>query len=100
MINVGGRIEREYGLGRMRTDLMVEWGEQRQREVIECKLRRNGLQRTIDEGLKQIDGYMERCGTERGHLVIFDRSEDRSWDEKVFRRDESVGTHQVTVWGM
>ncbi len=100
VINAGGRIEREYGLGRMRTDLLVEWGEHRQREVIECKLRRNGMQRTIDEGLKQIDAYMERCGTDCGHLVIFDRSEERSWDEKVFRCEASVGTRQVTVWGM
>ncbi len=100
VINAGDRIEREYGLGRMRTDLLVEWGEHRQREVIECKLRRNGLQRTIDEGLKQIAAYMERCGTDCGHLVIFDRSEERSWDEKVFRREASAGTRQVTVWGM
>ena len=25
IVNSGGRIEREYGLGRMRTDLLVVW---------------------------------------------------------------------------
>ncbi|MEZ5578228.1 MAG: hypothetical protein R3F36_01280 [Candidatus Competibacteraceae bacterium] len=25
IVNGGGRIEREYGLGRMRTDLLVMW---------------------------------------------------------------------------
>ena len=100
VVNSGGRIEREYGLGRGRTDLMIEWGPRRQREVIECKLRRKSLERTIAEGLEQLGGYMQRCGTAEGHLVIFDRSEDRSWDEKVFRREESVDGRKVTVWGM
>ena len=102
VVNAGGRIEREYGIGRMRTDLMVVWGEgdTRQKEVIECKLRRNGLERTIQEGLSQIGAYMERCGVDEGHMVVFDRSEKRSWDDKVFRREETVGDRRVTVWGM
>ncbi len=98
--NAGGRIEREHGLGRMRTDLLVEWGPQRQREVIECKLRRSGLERTVEEGLAQIGGYMDRCGAASGHLVVFDRSEQRSWDEKLFRREASAGARKVIVWGM
>jgi len=100
VINSGGRIEREYGLGRMRTDLLIEWGELRQKEVVECKLRKNGLERTLTDGLKQVGAYMQRCGTGSGHLVIFDRSEKRSWDEKVFRREETVDGKKVTVWGM
>ena len=43
---------------------------------------------------------MDRCAAEVGHLVIFDRSEDKSWDEKVFRRRESAGGTDITVWGM
>ncbi len=100
VVNAGGRIEREYGLGRMRTDLLVEWGPQRQREVIECKVRRGGLERTIGEGLAQLGRYMERCGAATGHLVVFDRAAERSWDEKVFRREASAGSRKVTVWGM
>ena len=39
IVNSGGRIEREYGLGRMRTDLLIVWpqGEQTRRFVVECK---------------------------------------------------------------
>ncbi len=100
VVNSGGRIEREYGLGRGRTDLMIEWGPRRQREAVECKLRRKSLERTIAEGLEQLGAYMQRCGTASGHLVVFDRSEKRSWDEKVFRREESADGRKVTVWGM
>ncbi len=45
IVNAGGRVEREYAAGSMRTDLLVVWhvGEVRQRVVIECKLRRRVL---------------------------------------------------------
>jgi len=100
VVNSGGRIEREYGVGRMRIDLMIEWGPRRQREAVECKLRKNGLERTVAEGLGQLGECMRRCGVAEGHLVVFDRSEDRSWDEKAFRREQSVDGRKVTVWGM
>ncbi len=113
IVNGGGRIEREYGLGRMRTDLLIVWplgaraagtsgrydGES-QKVVVECKLLRRGPDETLREGLKQTRAYMDRCAAAEGHLVIFDRGADRSWDEKVYRRDEAEGGAPVTVWGM
>ncbi len=100
VVNAGGRIQREYGLGRWRTDLLVVWGEGRQKAIIECKLRHKGLERTIEEGVSQTVKYMDICGTNDGHLVIFDRSENRTWDEKIFRRQQTVEEKSVTVWGM
>ena len=41
----------------------------------------------------------DRCAAEAGHLVIFDRDEARSWDEKVFCRRESANGVEVLVWG-
>jgi hypothetical protein len=33
-------------------------------------------------------------------LVIFDRTSGKAWDEKLFKRSETVqGTH-IDVWGM
>ena len=113
IVNGGGRLEREYGLGRMRTDLLLVWplvaspaqpqaGTRRamQQVVIECKVLHRGLERTLREGLAQTRAYMDRSGAAEGHLVVFDRTEGRSWDEKVFRRDEVEGGIPVTVWGM
>ena len=93
IVNGGGRIEREYGLGRGRTDLLILWpqGNRVRRFVVECKVLHKSLERTIRDGLEQTARYMDRCATESGHLVIFDRDEGRSWDEKVFCRRESVG---------
>ena len=74
VINGGGRISREYGLGRRRTDLAIEWPLQRlppssergagvegepnwhgpvQRIVIELKLLRGSLESVIAQGLEQ-----------------------------------------------
>ena len=102
IVNGGGRIEREYGLGCGRTDLLILWpqGDGVRRLVVECKVLRKGLERTIGEGIEQTAGYMDRCAAEAGHLVVFDRDEGRSWDEKVFCRRESARGVEVMVWGM
>ena len=126
IVNGGGRIEREYGLGRMRTDLLVIWpikeqnmddrqqitegiGYQAssicypvkiQRVVIELKILYKSMAKTIDTGLKQTWEYMDRCRADEGHLVIFDRSTKKSWKKKRFVMEKSFQEHSITVWGM
>ena len=108
IVNGGGRIEREYGLGRGRTDLLILWPQQGRPEphavarfVIECKVLRGSRERTIRDGVSQTAGYMDRCAADRGHLVVFDRTEGKPWDEKIFHRVERTGEHPpITVWGM
>ena len=102
IVNSGGRIEREYGLGRGRTDLLIVWpqGEQTRLFVVECKVLHKGLEQTIAEGLEQTAEYMDRCAAEAGHLVIFDRREGRRWADKVFhdRRAADSGV-EIDIWG-
>ena len=97
----GGRVAREYGLGRGRTDLLIAWprdsGERR--FVVECKILRQGLESTIRSGLAQTAEYMDRCAAEEGHLVIFDR-EKRLWKDRVFQQNEVVNGLPIYVWGM
>ena len=109
IINGGGRIEREYSLGRRRTDLLIQWPQggrwdpgKVSKHVIECKALRSGrgLDTAIKEGLKQTAWYMDRSGAESGHLVVFDQRPGKSWEERLFRREEFVGETRVTVWGM
>ena len=98
-----GRIEREYGLGLGRTDLLILWPQEgRTRKfVVECKVLRRSLEATVADGLEQTAGYMDRCAAEAGHLVIFNRDDDTSWEERVFRerRRASDGV-EIDVWGM
>jgi hypothetical protein len=102
IVNGGGRIEREYGLGRMRTDLLVTWFHPGgvQKAVIELKLLHKSLEQTLQTGLQQTWEYLDRCGAGEGHLVIFDRTPGKSWEDKLFQREEAVRDKAITVWGM
>ena len=102
IVNGGGRIEREYALGRGRTDLLIVWpqGGRERRFVVECKVRRGEPERTVAEGVRQTRAYADRCGAEAGHLIVFDRDPERSWKEKIFRRAPSGDGVPITVWGM
>ena len=109
VMNSGGRIEREYAMGRGRTDLLLLWpqggrwdGCRVGKHVIECKVLRlgRGLEGMIRQGVRQTAGYMDRCAADSGHLLIFDQRPGKSWEERVFRREEIGGKTPVTVWGM
>ena len=101
VLNGGGRIVREAGLGRQRVDILIRWPRPQgpQRFVIECKILRGTLKATLGDGLPQTAGYMDRCGADAGHLVIFDRSA-KPWEEKIFRRGEEYAGTPIEVWGM
>ena len=77
-------------------------GKHERRWVVECKVRHGDLERTIAEGLQQTRAYLDRCGAEAGHLIVFDRSAERNREEKIFRREapSGAGAVRVTVWGM
>ncbi len=104
IVNGGGRLEREYALGRGRVDLLILWrqGGRTRKFVVECKVLHKDPERTVADGLAQTRGYMDRCGAEAGHLIVFDRAPDRTWEEKLFRREAPAASSgaPVTVWGM
>ena len=109
VVKRGGRITWEYAVGRGRSDLVVEWprpgrplADRPLKQVIECKVvgEKKGLESTIGKGLEQTVWYMDRCGAEAGHLVVFDLRPNKSWEERVFRRDPEPGAPPITVWGM
>ncbi len=83
IVNGGGRIEREYGLGRGALDLLVFWKDEQ--HAIELKLRRDT--ETETEALDQLAGYLEHLGLTQGWLVMFDLRKEPSWEEKLFVRE-------------
>ncbi|MCP4600160.1 MAG: ATP-binding protein, partial [Proteobacteria bacterium] len=102
IVNGRGRVDREYGFGRGRVDLLVvASGEPNaQKVVIELKIRYGDTDKTIAKGLEQTWEYMDKCGTRHGCLVIFDKRKNTSWEEKIFRREEEYNGHKIMVWGM
>ncbi len=107
IVNGGGRIEREYGLGRGRTDLLVLWPRESgqpsdlwQRVVIECKVLRSSARKslagTIERGVEQTLRYMRKSRATAGHLVVFDRRDEA--EEQTRGQRETQRRGQVTVW--
>jgi hypothetical protein len=102
IVNSGGWVEQEYGLGRKRTELLVIWPhpDGTQKAVIELKILYGSLEQTLEEGLERTWAYADHCGAAEAHLVIFNRTGDKSWEEKIFRQEESYQGKQIKIWGM
>ncbi len=108
IVNGGGRIYREYGLGRRRTDLFIEWPTDKQtgfqgevqRIVLELKIRHGALDTTLQRGLAQTVDYADKCAADELHLLIFDRRSEVTWEEKIWHRTERVAGRTVSVWGL
>jgi len=107
IVNGGGYIDREYGLGRKRTDLLIRkpltdgYGGPVQRVVLELKIKRGSLDSVIESGLEQTWQYMDTVGSvDEGHLIIFDRTKEKSWDERIWHKLCQFNGHDIMVWGM
>jgi hypothetical protein len=95
IVNGGGRIEREYGLGRGALDLVVCW--RGRVHAIEVKLRRDT--ETEAEALDQLAGYLDRAGLSEGWLVLFDLRTSKSWAERLTVREVEHRGKRVHVVG-
>ncbi|WP_239310243.1 MULTISPECIES: ATP-binding protein [unclassified Frankia] len=83
VVNGGGYVEREYAVGSGRIDLNIRWPHTTpdgtrhvQREAAELKVWREGRPNPLNQGLKQLDRYLDRLGLGSGTLLIFDQRPD------------------------
>jgi DNA polymerase III delta prime subunit len=108
LVNGGGYIAREVGVGRKRIDLMVRWSYRNrrgkravQREALELKVWRDRDKKgdPLAAGLLQLDAYLARLGLDRGVLVIFDARADAEPVETRtrFTRAVTASGKKVTV---
>jgi hypothetical protein len=80
VVNGGGIIDREYGVGRGRIDVLIRWplpnaknSLQWQHAAFELKVWTQGEADPLCEGLEQLERYLDGLGLDHGTLVIFDR---------------------------
>ena len=113
-VNSRGSIHREQAVGSGRTDLVVTWplgdkdvtlqrAQHKQIVVLELKLihRNDGADTVLTKGLVQTAAYMDRFNASEGHLLLFDRRKDKSWDERLWVKQETAPDgKKVTVWGL
>ncbi|MEZ5476338.1 MAG: hypothetical protein R3E95_02210 [Thiolinea sp.] len=108
IVNGGGRVNREYALGRKYTDLLLEWpldpegkgfyGEV-QRVVFELKILRHNLEKTIADGVEQVADYAQRQGSDEAHLIIFNRDRRSAGMTKSGSGTGSGRSCLGEVWG-
>jgi hypothetical protein len=84
-----------------------------QRVVIEIKIRRGNLDTQIEEAKKQVIIYADKVKADDAHIIIFDRSKDAQWEQKIWSRVENynyedagissehgtVKTWEIPIWG-
>jgi hypothetical protein len=108
LVNGGGFISREVGIGRKRIDLLVRWpytdgkGKRAvQRAALELKVWRDRDKKgdPLAKGLVQLDDYLAKLGLSHGVLVIFDARKDAPPAEERTRFEEAVtgSGRKVTV---
>jgi hypothetical protein len=68
---------------------------------LELKIKRGALDTVIDDGLRQTFEYMDMVGSvDEGHLIIFDRSKEKSWEERLWHKPCQYQGRTISVWGM
>lgn len=108
IVNGGGSLDREIGVGRKRIDMVLRWpypGEHGkrlvQRAAIEVKVWRDRDKKgdPLTSGLQQIDEYLGRLGLDQGILVLFDcRSAAAPIEERTrFEAAKTPSGRDVTV---
>ena len=95
VFNGGGDVRREMAIGKDRLDLCIDYYNKKY--PIELKINRG--KQSIEKGIEQISRYMETLGCAEGWLVIFDREPEKSWDEKIFQKTETINNKTVHIFG-
>ena len=93
--NGGGHINREMALGQGRLDLCVEF--RGARYAIEVKTSANFKG---EKSYEQCVKYLDDLGLSEGWMPIFDKLKDKSWDEKIYTRDETYNGKTIHVIGL
>ena len=93
--NGGGHINREMAVGTGRLDLCVEF--RGARYAIEVKTSSNFQG---EKSYAQCAKYLDSLGLAEGWMPIFEKSKEKSWDEKIYSRDETVDGKTIHVIGL
>ena len=93
--NGGGHINREMAVGTGRLDLCVEF--RGARYAIEVKTSDNFKG---EKSYEQCAQYLDTLKLTEGWMPIFDKSKTKTWDEKIYTRDESFNGKTIHVLGL
>jgi len=81
IINGGGKINREMALGRGRTDLLIEFADDK--FVLELKIKNPNY--TQEKSLIQLSRYLDTVGLNSGYLIAFEPAHSTiiPWEQRI-----------------
>lgn len=106
IVNGSGSVDREYGLGRGRTDLRIsknyagaDGNLAEQEEVVEIKVHRDEQRNPLPEAKEQLDTYLGQVGRDHGYAIIFDHRDSaiRERPAPVVTSETSDDGREITV---
>ena len=95
VFNGGGDVRREMATGKDRLDLCITY--KGKKYPIELKINRG--KKSIEKGIEQTLDYMDTLGCNEGWLVAFDCNKNKSWDEKIYKKKETVNGKIINIFG-
>ena len=99
IVNGGGRITREYALGRGRLDLLIELAGETHAIEIKRVGPHESPETVEEEGIEQLDRYLEQLGLSEGYLLLFDERPGRTWEERLWRRSPAPNGRTLHLRG-
>ncbi|MDR1609030.1 MAG: hypothetical protein LBT38_11590, partial [Deltaproteobacteria bacterium] len=93
-INGGADIFRESSEGRGAVDIRLTYNNHSY--LIEVKL---ATKINLTKAYDQVIRYLDSRGEKEGWLVIFDRDDPKSWDEKIYERVQEINGYTIRVFG-
>ena len=107
VLNGGGRLNREYGLGRKRTDLLIQWPLDKekgffgpvQRIVIELKILKGKLDTLLAAALDQTADYADKNKADEAYIIIFNRDPGTPWNKKIWQKQVRHENIKIRAWG-
>ena len=93
--NGNGHILREMALGSGRLDICVEYRDRRY--AVEVKTSRNFAG---EKSYDQLASYLDTLGLAEGWMPVFDEDKAKSWEEKLYTRDEMFRGKTIHVIGL
>ena len=93
--NGQGRIMREMALGSGRLDLCVEFRGARYAIEVKTSANFKGA-----KSYEQCAKYLDSLGLSEGWMPVFEKSKEKSWNEKIYTRDEVIDGKTIHVVGL
>jgi hypothetical protein len=93
-MNGGAEISREMAMGKTKCDICVIY--KGLFYPLELKIKRN---MNLKESFAQLYGYMDKCGSPAGWLVVFDMNFKKFWKDKISWKEIDYMGKTINVVG-